>query len=202
MSCTVLIAAPWSLAVRCWPARRNAGSITAASVGRVDRRGQRGGAGRHGVVVSVGCLEEGGRGCPRPIPPGRVDTGRPVGSNTAAGRASGATLVLRLQPWTDLPTAVRGIAANCDVGRPQRGTFGPDAASPPGSCLRAMVWFFRVVALADGDWECRRGPHSFDSHRSLAAAVEHCTTIAAAHLPAEILVHALDGSVRSAAVLG
>lgn len=135
-------------------------------------------------------------------PPGRVDAGRPVGSNRVAGRASGATLVLRLHRWTDLPTAVRGIAANCDVGRPQRGTFGPDAASPPGSCLCAMVWFFRVVALADGDWECRRGPQSFDSHRSLADAVEHCTTIAAGYLPAEILVHALDGSVRSAAVLG
>ncbi len=65
-----------------------------------------------------------------------------------------------------------------------------------------MAWFFRVVALADGDWQCRWGPQTFDSHRTLAGAIEHCTIIAAAHRPAEIFAHPLDGSVRSVAVLG
>jgi hypothetical protein len=66
----------------------------------------------------------------------------------------------------------------------------------------AMAWYFRVVELADRDWQCRWGPQAFDTHQSLVDAVEHCATLAAEHRPAQVLVHALDGTVSSAAILG
>jgi hypothetical protein len=64
-----------------------------------------------------------------------------------------------------------------------------------------MVWFFRVVALEEGTWQCSWGPQTFDSHGSAADAVAHCSAIAAAHRPAEVLLHALDGSVQSVAII-
>jgi hypothetical protein len=82
------------------------------------------------------------------------------------------------------------------------GTFGPDAARSRGASLLAMVWFFRVLALEDGTWQCRWGPQPFDTHESLVDAVEHCSTIAAEHRPAEVLLHRLDGVVQSVATLG
>jgi hypothetical protein len=62
-------------------------------------------------------------------------------------------------------------------------------------------WFFRVIELDDGRWACRRGAEEFDRHVEMGDAVVHIRSIAAAHSPAELFVHGLDGSVRSIGVL-
>ena len=61
-----------------------------------------------------------------------------------------------------------------------------------------MAWFFRVVELDDGrGWLCRFGLREYDVHAELAHAIEHVSALAADHLPAEVVVHRLDGSVQN-----
>jgi hypothetical protein len=67
--------------------------------------------------------------------------------------------------------------------------------------LSAMAWYFRILEREDGSWSCAWGPQTFDSHQALADAVEHCSALAAAHRPAQVLMHPLDGDVQSVAVL-
>ena len=62
-------------------------------------------------------------------------------------------------------------------------------------------WFFRVIELDDGRWACRHGVEEFDTHGEMGDAVAHIRSIAGAHLPAELFMHGLDGSVRSIGVL-
>ena len=60
-----------------------------------------------------------------------------------------------------------------------------------------MAWYFRVIQHEDRSWICRRGVQIFDAHRTLAAAIDHITALAAASPPAEVFVHRIDGSVES-----
>ena len=63
-------------------------------------------------------------------------------------------------------------------------------------------WFFRVIETHAGEWACRRGRQHIDGHRELKEALAHITAIAAAHAPAEVFVHRIDGSVRSVGIIG
>jgi hypothetical protein len=58
-----------------------------------------------------------------------------------------------------------------------------------------------VIELDDGRWACRQGTEEFDRHGEIGDAVAHIRAVAAQHLPAELFVHGLDGSVRSVGVL-
>jgi len=60
-----------------------------------------------------------------------------------------------------------------------------------------MAWYFRVVEHEDRSWRCRHGREVFDQHPTLTDAVEHIMMLAAAHPPAEVMVHRLDGSVEN-----
>ena len=51
--------------------------------------------------------------------------------------------------------------------------------------------------LDDGDWACRHGRQEYDTHAVLNDAIEHITSLAASHRPAELFVHHLDGAVRN-----
>ncbi len=60
-----------------------------------------------------------------------------------------------------------------------------------------MAWYFRVIEHEDRSWACRHGRCVFDEHRTLADALDHIKVLAAAHPPAEVMVHWLDGSVQN-----
>jgi hypothetical protein len=61
-----------------------------------------------------------------------------------------------------------------------------------------VACFFRVVELDDGrGWLCRFGRREYDVHAELEHAIEHVKALAADHLPAEVVVHGLDGSVEN-----
>ena len=62
-------------------------------------------------------------------------------------------------------------------------------------------FFFRVVEQADGLWSCRRGREDFCSCDQLDDAIAHTTDFAREHLPSEVVVHHLDGSVHRVATL-
>jgi hypothetical protein len=76
------------------------------------------------------------------------------------------------------------------TGRSTLGRRGGSAHAAP------MAWYFRVIELADGRWECRRGLQHLDSHAQLHAAVAHLRSLAAGCRPAELFVHRLDGTVE------
>jgi hypothetical protein len=59
-----------------------------------------------------------------------------------------------------------------------------------------VPWFFRVIEQADGSWACRRGREELDRHAELDEAVSHASSLAAAHAPAEVMVHFFDGTMR------
>src|SRR6478672_7451227 len=60
-----------------------------------------------------------------------------------------------------------------------------------------MVWYFRVVENEDRSWACRHGRVVFDEHLTLGDAIDHTDVLAAAHPPAEVMIHRLDGSVEN-----
>ena len=60
-----------------------------------------------------------------------------------------------------------------------------------------MVWYFRVVENEDRSWVCRHGRMVFDEHLTLGDAIDHTDVLAAAHPPAEVMIHRLDGSVEN-----
>jgi hypothetical protein len=59
-----------------------------------------------------------------------------------------------------------------------------------------VAWFFRVVEIGEGRWACRWGEKEYDTHADMRRAIEHVTVLAAAHRPAEVVLHRLDGSVE------
>jgi hypothetical protein len=58
-------------------------------------------------------------------------------------------------------------------------------------------WFFRAIETAEG-WACRHGTVVFDSHPTLAKALEHLAEIASASAPAQVYIHYLDGRIETA----
>lgn len=79
---------------------------------------------------------------------------------------------------------------SCTTGRSALGRPGVGAHDSP------MAWYFRVIALADGRWACRRGMEHYDSHIQLQEAVGHLRSLAGDSGPAELFVHRLDGTVE------
>ena len=63
----------------------------------------------------------------------------------------------------------------------------------------AMAWWYRVIELEDGRWACRLGLSTFDTHDTLAEAVEHCSSIAASNQPSEVFVHRLGAGPQRVA---
>ena len=75
--------------------------------------------------------------------------------------------------------------------------MGTNAGRRGWSCSAAVAWFFRVIELDDGrGWACRFGRREYDVHAELEHAIEHVKALAADHLPAEVVVHRLDGRVQ------
>jgi hypothetical protein len=64
-----------------------------------------------------------------------------------------------------------------------------------------VVWFFRVLESADGQWLCRRGMEEIDRHPHMGEALRHIEEVAASALPARVFLHRLDGSVDAVADL-
>jgi hypothetical protein len=62
-----------------------------------------------------------------------------------------------------------------------------------------MAWFFRVVQLENGDWQCRHGLHVFDAHSALLDAVEHCKALASEFRPSIVLAHPRGASIQTVA---
>ena len=77
--------------------------------------------------------------------------------------------------------------------------MGLSALPRTASCAQAgpMAWYFRVIQDEDRSWACRHGHCVFDEHRTLADAIDHIMVVASAYLPAEVMVHRLDGSVEN-----
>lgn len=58
-----------------------------------------------------------------------------------------------------------------------------------------VALFFRVIELDSGRWACRFGRTEYDTHCDISQALDHITTLAREHRPAEVMVHHLDGSI-------
>jgi len=65
-----------------------------------------------------------------------------------------------------------------------------------------MAWSYRVVQQETGRWLCRFGLERFDEHTDLAAAIQHCGSIAGRNRPAHLFLHHLDGPVTCIASFG
>lgn len=58
-----------------------------------------------------------------------------------------------------------------------------------------MAWYLRAIELDTGRWACRFGRTEYDTHAEMEQAVQHLTTLATQHRPAQLFIHHRDGSV-------
>lgn len=68
--------------------------------------------------------------------------------------------------------------------------------------MPAAMWFFRAVETSKGVWVCSRGRQQFDTHESVAKAVEHLVELASKDAPALIFAHYMDGRVSKMLEVG
>ena len=52
-----------------------------------------------------------------------------------------------------------------------------------------MAWLFHVHQRPDERWVCRHGLEEIDDHGTPEQAVAHCLVLAAAKLPASVVLH-------------